>query len=458
MSSLTLLLSPLLPVWLPLLAAPFVYLLRRHAAVAALLSSSVTAAAGWWILTRPPAEGAALLGRTLQLGGLGQVMLVALALWLIGAFLIAARLSPGWSLFPLLLVDFGLISAALIFSELVLQVLLLKLAWLIMTMLVQGRSGGQNRAATRLLILTVLALPPFLIAAWLIEQRLFDPGSAALTAAIVLTLGMGFALSLAIIPFHAWLPQTAEDASPLVAAWLAAGMGGGYLVVLINLLATYGWLAENPQVQRLLFNSGLLMAIGGALLLVTERHLGRLWAYAVLVDLGYVLLGLSFGSRDGMVGALLTLFGRIIALLLSGGALSLIRHHAGSLDFDDLLGVGHRLPLSMLTLAIGSLALLGVPLTPGFPGHLLVLHALSARSTGWLVALVAAALLGFVGFLRAFAVMTSRDEERDLDQIPQEPRAPTALLLGLSAGALLFSLAPRSVDPVVNFLLRALGS
>ena len=138
----------------------------------------------------------------------------------------------------------------------------------------QGGTKGTTRAATRLLILAVLAVPPFLLAATLITQRVFQPESAeTLTSIIVLALGIGFALMLAIIPFHAWFPQVVEDGPPLVAAWLVAGMGGSYLIILFDLLGRYQWLAENEQVQRILFRGGLLLAIGGALLIVTERHL-----------------------------------------------------------------------------------------------------------------------------------------------------------------------------------------
>lgn len=451
--------SVLLPVWLPLLAAPLVYLLRRQALAAALLSSAAMALTGWWLATHTLAEpeGLDILGRALLLGEVSRLLLVGLALWLGVAFLLASRISQGWSLFPFLLMAYALIAAALLFEELVIQILLLKIAWLVVILLVQGGAEANTRGATRLLILSVLAMPPFLVAASLITERLYEPEAVALTAVIVLALGMGFALMLAIIPFHAWLPQVAEDGPPLVAAWLMAGMGTSYLILLLDLLGRYAWLATNAQVQRLLFGGGLLLAMGGGLLIVTERHLGRLWSYAVLVDLGYILLGLSFGSRPGMVAALLTIGSRLISLLLAGGALATIRHRATTLDFDDLVGVGARLPLSMLAFAVGGLAMLGAPLTAGFPGHWTILGLLARTNPGWALALIIASALGIIGFMRAFAVMTTRTAEEQLAQVEGEPRAATLVLSTLAALSVLLGLAPQLLDPLLTSLMRALN-
>ncbi|MBA3532390.1 MAG: hypothetical protein H0T73_10755 [Ardenticatenales bacterium] len=456
MMALQILGSALFPVWLPILVAPLVYLLRRHSLVAALLSSMVVAMAAWWLVNFPP-QDIVLLGRPLFLSGMAQALLVGLAAWLVMAFLFSWRISQGWTLFPFLLMVYGLLVAAMLFEELVIQVLLLKAAWLVVIMLVQGGAAANTRAATRLLILSVLALPPFLVASTLIAQRLYEPEAAALTAFIVLTLGMGFALMLAIIPFHAWLPQAAEDGPPIIAAWLAAGMGGSYLVLLFDLLAQYRWLAENMQVQRLLFGGGILMAITGGVLAVTERHLGRLWAYTVLADLGYILLALSFGTRAGTLAALLVIGSRLISLLLAGSALATIRHRATTLDFDDLLGVGARLPISMLGFAIGGMAMLGAPLTAGFPGHWSVLRLLMEQGSGWVWVLIIASVLGLVGFIRAFAVMTAPVAESKMTRVEGEPRIASTFLFVLGILSVLMGLAPQTLDPILNPLLRSLN-
>ncbi len=205
----------LLPIWLPIVAAPIVYMMRRYAFAAALFAAVVMGATAWWLVRFPPAGDWLIVGRRLVLSGLAQMLLVALALWLLVAFLYAWRISQGWTAFPFLLVVYGFIAAALFFEELILQVLLLKLAWLIVILLVQGGAAANTRAATRLLILSVLALPPFLIAATLISQQLYQPDAPLQVPLIVFALAMGFR------------PDAGRDPLPRLAAagggrWTAA--------------------------------------------------------------------------------------------------------------------------------------------------------------------------------------------------------------------------------------------
>lgn len=447
--------AALLPVWLPLLLSPCIYLFRRIGLLASVASSAVMGYIAYWLYTHPAVEGLNILGRALLMSNLEKGLLIILALWLAAAFLFAWRISQGWSLYPFLLAAYSLISLALLFEELVIQVIILQIAWLVVILLVQGGAQANTRAGTRLLVLVVLALPAFLIGASLIGLRAEAPDTPLLDAFTVLAFGMGFALMLAIIPFHAWLPQAVEDGPPLVAAWLVAGMGGSYLLVLFDLLAEQSWLAQDPQVQRLLFIGGLVLGVGGGLLTVTERHLGRLWAYAVLTDLGYILLGLSLNSLVGTQAALLVLANRFICVLLAGGALATIRHHATSLDFDQLVGLAGRLPISVLAFALGSLAMFGVPLTGGFPGHWAILRQLLTVSSGWTVLLVVSSALGALGFIRAFAVMVSRPEdEADMTRIATEPPLVVVMLALLGVLSLAAALAPQTFTPMIAYLMQ----
>jgi multicomponent Na+:H+ antiporter subunit D len=216
-------------------------------------------------------------------------------------------------------------------------------------------------------------------------------------------------------------------------------------------------LAENEQVQRLLFGSGLLMAIGGPLLIVTERHLGRLWSYAILANLGYILLGLSFGSGSGMLAGLLIIVTRLVSLLLAGCALATIRQSATTLYFDSIVGIAPKLPLSILGFAIGGLAMLGTPLTSGFPGHWAVLGLMAKTSSGWTLALISSSLLGVIGFLRAFAVMVTPIEKKRLARIQQEPTLATLFLLALAGISLIIGIVPQTMNPLFAYFLGSLN-
>ncbi|HYN87811.1 MAG TPA: proton-conducting transporter membrane subunit, partial [Ardenticatenaceae bacterium] len=395
---------PFAAIWLPIGVMPLVYALRRYSFVAAALSVAAVLLSGWFLWQQAPPAGE-VLNRPLILSGMARALLLALSLWLAVTFVFAWRVTQGRSLFPFLLLAYALMSLALFFQELVIRVLILKIAWLATILLVHGGYSTTTRAASRLLVVTGLAVPPFLAAAVLIERYTLQPDLSSLVGVIAAALALGFSLMLAIIPFHAWLPQAAEDGPPLVAAFLVAGLSSAYLVLLVDLLGRYRWLADSPEVQTLLSSGGLLVAVLGGLLAFSETHLGRLWAYSALADLGYLLLGLGAGTVAGVRGALFVGAARLISLLLSGAALAAIRNRAGTLELSGLRGVGARLPLTLLALAIGGFGLLGLPLTAGFPGHWIVLRELMRSHPAWVWWLMAATGLAMLRYTQVFTAI-----------------------------------------------------
>ena len=446
-----------LPIWLPFLVAPLVYLLRRQALPAALLGAATLAVVALWLVLRPPIEPMALLGRPLGLSELGRGLLVLLAGWLAFALLFFARIPQGWTAFPVLLLVYGLLAAALFNQQLVISVIILKLAWLVMILLVQAGAATNTRAATRLLVLTVLALPSFLIAATLIEQQSYQPDLAVPITWIALMLGLSFALMLAVVPFHAWLPQVAEDGPPLIAAWLVAGMGGSYLVILFELLGRYSWLAHDEQFLQALFAAGVLLVVFGGLLALSENHLGRLWSYVGLIDLGYILLALSINSTFARAAALFAIGTRMLSLLLSGSALAALRHHATSLHFSALRGLGSRFPLTILAFGFGTMALIGVPLTASFPSHWAILRLLTEQNNLWLWAVVIASVLGVAAVLRAFLVIMSPAEQADdrLETVTPESPVVVALLMALTLFSIFVGTAPQRFNVLIDFFVRS---
>ena len=439
------------PVWLPLAMAPLVYLLRRFEIVAALLTAAVLLFSSVLFWTHPPPP-ATFLGRVLVLERAPRVLLIALGFWMAIGALYAARISQGWSLFPFWLLLFSLFNAAFMFQEFVMRVVILKIAWLGAILLVQSGTTASTRAATRLLIVAVIALPPLLAADLLATRIQADSSLLELAPLAGVGFGVGFSLLLAVVPFHAWLPQVAEDGPPLVAAWFVAAFGTAYLMLLVELVRAMPWLLIEGRGLDMLRAAGVLLIVGGGVLAFVETHLGRMWAYSVLVDTGYILLAIRFGPFIGMEAAWLAIIARFVALILSGAALATIRHRAMSLHLDELPGSASRVPLSFLGLLSGGLSFLGIPLSPGFPGHWIVLRQMfpvEARLGG---ALLLATLLGTLGYVRALNAGLQTAPPERLVTIEAEPISVTVLLLLLVIVASLIGLAPQVIAPLVRFI------
>lgn len=446
----------LLPLWLPVLASPIVYILRRREMAASLLTVGVLGVSSYLLWTQPPAA-TTFLGRPLELTRLPRVVLVTLGLWMIIASIYSARISQGWSIFPFWLVSFSILSGAFLFQDFLIRVLILKIAWLVAILLVQSGTATETRAGTRLLIVSVLALPAFLFASVLIDRFALQPEQLVLAQIAGIGLGLGFSLMLAVFPFHAWLPQAAEDGPPLVAAWLVSALGTSYLVLLIDILSQHPWLLNEGNGQTMLRAAGLILAIGAGILVFAETHLGRMWAYSVLSDLGYLLLALSFGGTAGVRAALLVTAARFVALALSGTALATIRHRVETLEIEGLAGSASQVPLSYIGFLAGGLAFFGLPLSPGFPGHWIVIRELLTTGGGWVWALVGAALLGTLGYVRALNAAFQTAPQERLDEIEREPLSVGAILLFLIVLAVSIGLAPGTIMPLISFLLQGLN-
>ena len=107
------------------------------------------------------------------------------------------------------------------------------------TLLVFVLQAGQLtsiRGAQRYLVVTLLAVPLLLLAAWWVDQSTLylqdveglAGGSSAMAQALSLAVArrallpaaIGFALLLAAFPFGTWMPAVAADAPPLATAFV----------------------------------------------------------------------------------------------------------------------------------------------------------------------------------------------------------------------------------------------
>ena len=159
------------PLWLvilPIAASPLVYLTRRWFA-GALLAALVAFLTGLLAWNLPPTNPIRLMGRVFLLDPLTQHVLALLFFLAAILFLIAWRLPQGGALYPLGLVLLGLFAAAGMSRHLGISAIITALAAIAAAPIVQGGQFGSTRAAWRLLVMMMLALPFFLLASWRVD-------------------------------------------------------------------------------------------------------------------------------------------------------------------------------------------------------------------------------------------------------------------------------------------------
>jgi NADH-quinone oxidoreductase subunit N len=234
-------------------------------------------------------------------------------------------------------------------------------------------------------------------------------------------------------------------------------------------------LALSAHVPILLWILAVMTMTLGNLLALLQDNLKRLLAYSSVAHAGYMLVGLAvtpdlgLASADAMGSGLPAVWFYLIAYgAMTVGAFAVLAY----LDsperpvevVDDLAGLSRRRPGLALCLALFLFSLIGIPLTAGFAGKLLLFlgalsvseivsseHAVWFRRLALIMALNAA--VGAWYYLRVLAVMYLRDGLPGPEPKRPESRWPVLAAIAVCA-ALTLGLG---VYPawLVNYTTRA---
>jgi multicomponent Na+:H+ antiporter subunit D len=180
---------------------------------------------------------------------------------------------------------------------------------------------------------------------------------------------VGSAIKLAVFPLHQWLPNAYTYAPSTVSAFLAATATkvSYYVMVRVSFyLFGAAYVFDHLHADRLLMPMALLAIFFGSLAAIFQADVKRLLAYSSIAQIGYMVLGFSFNSVNGLTGGILHLFNHA---LMKGGlflVVACVVAQIGSSRVDDWAGLGKRMPLTMAAFVVGGLGLIGVPVTVGF--------------------------------------------------------------------------------------------
>jgi multicomponent Na+:H+ antiporter subunit D len=302
------------------------------------------------------------------------------------------------------------------------------------------------------LVLISLATPLFLLAAWRIDQYQLggDWPSTSYLQQTTLLVGLGFALWLAVVPFHNWLTTTAAEASPPAAAFVLITFPIVAFSILMRTLADWPWLLESSPLAWVMVLAGVLTAFVGGVLASVQRGFSLLLGYAALYDLGCTLAVLGVGGEAAVITVLVSLTVRAVALTLIAACLSAIRLQTAYDGFAEIAGLARRLPAATAGLLIGGLTLAGVPLTVGFPLRWQLLQSIAGIDSRWPLLLTLAGLGVAVGYLRGFrALLLSPTAPNKKERPPtgvalaiQEPLLLLIIIALLATACIVFGLFP----------------
>jgi len=210
---------------------------------------------------------------------------------------------------------------------------------------------------------------------------------------------VGYGTKVGFVPMHSWLPDAHAEAPSPISALLSA--------VLLN-CAMYALLRFDAITSRAIgsgFSHTLLLIFGGvslavaSLLMIVQRDLKRLLAYSSIEHMGIVAIGIGLGGALGLFGALLHTFNHSIAKTFLFFTAGNVRENFGTLRMERIRGMARSLPWTGSALILGALAITGMPPFGLFVSELLILTAAFSTAHCFIAVLMLAAISVVFGAL-----------------------------------------------------------
>ncbi|MBE0670208.1 MAG: hypothetical protein IH588_06455 [Anaerolineales bacterium] len=237
-----------------------------------------------------------------------------------------------------------------------------------------------------------------------LAARIAENPSAPLRLTGMAFLTATFLIKSATFPFHFWQPDFHAAAPSAVSAMLSS------LVVKIGVygffrMTTLLFATEADMLKTLLVVLGVVGVLYGGFGALGTHNAKRMLAYSTLAQIGFILVGIGWGTPLSLAAALVFTFNHAIikaAMLMLAGAMA-SRAAVKSASFDVIVGVGKYHPFAGVLFLIGSMALAGIPPLNGFISKLMIFWSgVEAEQYLSLAIIGVASIITLVYIIRAF--------------------------------------------------------
>jgi len=230
------------------------------------------------------------------------------------------------------------------------------------------------------------------------------------------------------VPLHVWLPDSMEGPTPISALIHAATMvtAGIFMVARMSPLFQLSETALN----FVLF-IGATTAFWTGLIGIVQNDIKRVVAYSTLSQLGYMTVALGVSAYSAAVYHLMTHAFFKALLFLGAGSVIIGMHHEQ--DMRRMGGLKKYMPITYITMVIGTLALVGTPFFSGFYSKDTIIEAAAEHAHeahnwvatyGYWAVLLGAFVTSFYSFRLLY--MTFHGKEHFHDPVPDHYVAPEA--------------------------------
>lgn len=280
----------------------------------------------------------------------------------------------------------------------------------------------------------------------------FTPGgiiheSSPLLFFVFLVYLFSFGIKAGLFPFHVWLP-IAHPTAPSSASAILSGImikTGTYGIIRViyniynvELIRELGW----HNILLVIAAITIFLGSAGAFF---EVDIKRRLAFSSIGQIGYVLLGSAFLNVHGLTGS----FFHVVAHAIMKGCLFLcagaIIHHTGRRKIHQLLGIGKKMPLTMIAFTLAALSMMGLPPLIGFITKWeLCLGSLAAGKPFYVGLLLLSSLMNGIYYFPIIIMAFFSGEEKDEFQYDEVPWMMLLPILVLGMATLIFQIIPNN--------------
>ncbi|MGD9131684.1 MAG: NADH-quinone oxidoreductase subunit N [Candidatus Bathyarchaeota archaeon] len=255
---------------------------------------------------------------------------------------------------------------------------------------------------------------------WAVKEAILTTGNTTLLLIAFAFIIAGYAIETAIVPFHMWLPDAYTAAPASGSAFLSALVDQGSYYILLRVLlfiltptAVFDW-----RFTVAIF-SALTMTVGN-LFALAQKNVKRMVSYVCIADIGYNLIAITSLTTIGLNGNLFFFFVAAIETALAFMVIGVF-NKMGLKNFEDLSGMGRKMPLTSMAFVCAALSFSGVPLFAGFIAKYMVFTSVLQSGVAWLALVgVSNSVLQTAYFLRIIHYLFGKAPKDDA--VIEEPK------------------------------------
>lgn len=265
-----------------------------------------------------------------------------------------------------------------------------------------------------------------------------EPNIGLIIGSILLIAPLLFKLSAA--PLHAWTPDVYEGAPISAVSYFATAQKFGALVVLIiiidKVISDYDFITHD-----LIKIVAIFSMIIGSLGAIIQFNIKRMMAYSTILNVGYVLIGLSLPSLEGRDSALLYMLIYAISCLGFFACLViLLGARSDEATFVDLSGIAKKRKVLAATMSILMFSMIGLPPLAGFFGKYYIFY--NAILSGEIMLAVVGVLTSVIAafyYLKVIKFMYFMESTKEILHLPRARGIMAIISLSLISNLFFFT-------------------